>query len=87
MVFRNLPDDDEGSRHQRMLVKLSDGHVIKISHNIDLAKRVPAEEGDRIDFAGDFESNPLGGAVHWTHLDPKAWHPNGWIDHKGKRYE
>ncbi len=87
VVFRNLPDDNEGSRHQRMLVKLSDGHVIKISHNIDLAKRVPAREGDRLDFAGDFESNELGGALHWTHLDPKSWHPNGWIDHQGRRYE
>ncbi|BAM03210.1 hypothetical protein PSMK_10510 [Phycisphaera mikurensis NBRC 102666] len=87
VVFRCLPDDLDGSRHQRFLVKLSDGHVIKVSHNIDLAERVPAQEGDRLGFAGDFESNELGGALHWTHLDPRGWHPDGWIDHRGKRYE
>ena len=87
MVFRVLPDDLEGSKHQRFLVKLSDGHVVKISHNIDLAPRVPAGEGDVLRFAGDFESNERGGAVHWTHLDPRNRHPHGWIEHRGKRYE
>ena len=87
VVFRVLPDDLEGSRHQRFLVKLADGHVVKISHNIDLAERVPAREGDVLRFAGDFASNELGGAVHWTHLDPRDRHPHGWIEHRGKRYE
>lgn len=87
VIVKNLPDDLEGSRHQRFLVELSDGHVIKISHNIDLAPRVPAKEGDSLGFAGDFESNELGGALHWTHLDPRKWHADGWIEHRGKRYE
>lgn len=87
-IVKVLPDDNEGSRHQRFLVELSDGHTIKISHNIDLAPRVPdPREGDTITFKGDFEANELGGAVHWTHHDPQQRHPDGYLEHNGKRYE
>ncbi|MEM1212949.1 MAG: DUF3465 domain-containing protein [Planctomycetota bacterium] len=87
-ISRVLPDDNEGSRHQRFLVTLSDGHEIKVSHNIDLAPRIPHPKvGDRLTFKGDFESNRLGGVVHWTHRDPRNRHPHGYLEHHNKRYE
>lgn len=88
VIIKVLPDDNEGSRHQRFLVKLSDGHVIKVSHNIDLAPRIPdARQGDTLKFHGDFEANDLGGAVHWTHRDPGGRHEHGWLELNGKRYQ
>ena len=87
VIVKHLPDDLEGSRHQRFLVKLSDGHVIKISHNIDLAPRVPAREGDTLGFGGDFEANDLGGVVHWTHHDPRGRHRDGYLLHEGDTYQ
>ncbi len=39
-VSRVLSDDLEGSRHQRLIVRLASGHTVLISHNIDLAPRV-----------------------------------------------
>ena len=87
-VVHLLPDDREGSRHQRFLVEVARSDVtIKIAHNIDLAPRVPVSKGDRIKFKGEYEYNELGGAVHWTHHDPKRWREGGWIQHRGKRYE
>jgi len=88
VIVHVLPDDNEGSRHQRFLVEVDHTDVtIKIAHNIDLAPRVPAREGDRLLFKGEYEYNDLGGAVHWTHHDPKKWREGGWIEHEGQRYE
>lgn len=87
-VVHILPDDNEGSRHQRLLVEVDHCDVtIKIAHNIDLAPRVPVRKGDRLEFKGEYEWNEMGGAVHWTHHDPKKWREGGWIDHEGQRYE
>ena len=87
-VSRILSDDNEGSRHQRFIVRLSSGSTLLIAHNIDLAPRVPSlKVGDAISFYGEYESNDRGGVIHWTHHDPRGSHVGGWIEHKGRRYE
>ena len=87
-VVKLLPDDTRGSQHQRFLVELANGHTILIAHNIDLAPRVDAlREGDEIGFYGEFEWNDKGGVVHWTHHAPGKRHPDGWLEHRGKRYQ
>ncbi|MEO0614934.1 MAG: DUF3465 domain-containing protein [Pseudomonadota bacterium] len=85
-IYRELPDDNEGSRHQRLLGRTDDGHSLLIVHNIDLAPRVPARAGDRIEVRGHFVWNDKGGLVHWTHHDPQGRHDGGYIDFDGKRY-
>ncbi len=88
VIVHVLPDDNDGSRHQRFLVEVDHTDVtLKIAHNIDLAPRVPAQKGDRLRFKGEYEWNDMGGALHWTHHDPKQWREGGWIEHEGKRYE
>lgn len=82
-----LRDDREGSRHQRFIVRLDSGRTVLISHNIDLAPRVAGlDEGDEVSFAGEYEWNPKGGVVHWTHHDPDGRHPGGWVRHEGRTY-
>ena len=88
IVLTVLPDDNQGSRHQKLLVKLKDGHVILIAHNIDLAPRIDViRKGDQLAFNGEFEWNEKGGVVHWTHHDPQNKHPHGWLEHLGQRYQ
>ncbi len=84
IVMRVLADDLKGSRHQRFQVELSSGHTLLIAHNIDLAPRIQRlKKGDRVEFSGEYEYNPKGGIIHWTHHDPKNRHPGGWIKHQG----
>lgn len=87
VVTRLLGDDLRGSRHQRFLVRLDSGHVLLISHNIDLAPRVDSlRPGDRVEFRGEYEWNDKGGVVHWTHHDPDGGRRGGWIRHGGRTY-
>lgn len=87
-VTRILADDNEGSRHQRFLVRLASGQTILIAHNIDLAPRIAGlKEGDSVRFYGQYEWNDKGGTVHWTHRDPKGKHAAGWVKHKGQTYQ
>ena len=87
-VKKILSDDHEGSRHQRFILQLDSGQTLLITHNIDIAPRIPdLREGDEVEFQGVYEWNPEGGVVHWTHHDPQGRHPPGWLKHKGNTYQ
>jgi hypothetical protein len=87
-VIRILSDDNNGSRHQRFILKLASGQTLLIAHNIDIAPRISSlAEGDRVDFCGEYEWNSKGGVIHWTHRDPDGRHPGGWLKHRGKTYQ
>ena len=87
-VERLLPDDREGSRHQRFILRLASGRTLLVAHNIDLAPRVDGlQKGDRLELYGEYEWNRQGGVIHWTHRDPRGNHAHGWIKHQGRRYE
>lgn len=88
IVTKVLKDDLDGSRHQRFLLELGSGQTLLVSHNIDLAPRVEnLKAGDTVEFFGEYEWNPRGGVIHWTHHDPRGRHAAGWIKHRGKTYQ
>lgn len=86
-VDRILADDNEGSKHQKFILKLRDGHTVLVAHNIDLTDRVPIKVGDEVHLKGEFEYDERGGVIHWTHRDPQRRHEAGFIEHLGKRYQ
>lgn len=86
-VVRRLPDDLDGSRHQRFVLRLPSGQTLLISHNIDLAPRVEGlTPGDAVAFRGQYEWNEQGGVVHWTHHDPDGERAGGWLEHHGRTF-
>lgn len=87
-VVKVLRDDANGTRHQRFIVRLESGRTLLVAHNIDLAPRIDAlRAGDTVAFYGEYEWNPKGGVIHWTHRDPQGRHPAGWIKHDGQTYQ
>jgi hypothetical protein len=85
-VTRVLSDDRDGSPHQRFILMLPSGQTLLIAHNIALAERVPLKKGDVVQFKGEYEWNPEGGVVHWTHDDPRGRHDAGWLRYEGRSY-
>lgn len=77
-MTRLLADDNDGSRHQRFILKVKSGHTLLVAHNIDLAARIDGlAVGDDIAFYGEYYYNEQGGGVHWTHHDPNKRHVDG----------
>jgi hypothetical protein len=87
-VIRILPDDVDGDRHQRFILRLRSGQTLLIAHNIDLAPRLSdLDEGDTVAFFGEYEWNDQGGVIHWTHRDPRGQHTAGWLRHEGRTFQ
>ena len=87
-VIRVLPDDADGSRHQRFIVQLASGQTLLITHNIEVAPRIAGlKVGDSVGFNCEYVWNEKGGVIHWTHHDSQGRHVAGWVMHNGKRYQ
>ncbi|MGC8732164.1 MAG: DUF3465 domain-containing protein [Halothiobacillaceae bacterium] len=87
-VEKLLSDDLEGHRHQRFILRLASGQILLVAHNIDFAPRIHGlAVGDEVAFFGQYEWNPKGGVIHWTHHDPAGRHPAGWLRHQGQLYQ
>ncbi|MBS1905501.1 MAG: DUF3465 domain-containing protein [Actinobacteria bacterium] len=87
VVTRVLPDDLDGSRHQKFILTTPGGVSILVAHNIDIAPRLDGlSTGDRVDFLGDYEWSDRGGTVHWTHHDPSGRHQAGWLRWNGRMF-
>lgn len=87
-VIQLLPDDNDGSPHQRFIIRLNSGQTLLIAHNTALAPRIPnLDTGDTVAFYGEYEWNSKGGVIHWTHDDPQNRHAAGWLKHNGTTYQ
>jgi hypothetical protein len=86
-VERLLSDDNDGSRHQRFIVRVDGSRTLLVAHNVDIAPRVSnLEIGDEVEVKGEYEWNDRGGLIHWTHRDPAGRHESGWVRHAGREY-
>ena len=87
-VDRTLSDDNDGSRHQRFILRTSSRHTVLVAHNIDLAPRLEGlREGEVLRLRGEYQWNERGGVLHWTHHDPQGRLEGGYIERQGRRYQ
>lgn len=87
-VERLLADDRDGSPHQRFIIVTDSGQSLLVAHNLDLAPRLDGlAVGDQVGILGQYEWNPQGGVMHWTHDDPDGSHAAGYINWQGRKYQ
>ena len=82
-TIRNVLGTRRGpsGEHEGFLLQL-DGDcdlLLRVETNTDLTGPVPLSNGERITVKGEYEYNPMGGVVHWTHHDPRGHHPDGYV--------
>jgi len=88
IVTRILSDDLVAPRHQRFILRISPKQTVLVTHNIDIADRVPDLQIDgTVEFYGEYEWNVEGGVIHWTHHDLDGYHIDGWLKYAGKIYQ
>lgn len=88
VVIKILPDDRDGSPHQRFILRIPSGQTLLVAHNIDLAPAISnLHVGDTVEYNGEYAWNPKGGVVHWTHRDRSHQHVDGWLKHDGRVYQ
>jgi hypothetical protein len=86
-VHRLLPDDRQGSPHQRFLLRTSTGSTVLVAHNISLAQYIPLKEGDYVTVSGEFIWNEKGGVLHYTHHATNSRHRGGYIEYNRQKYQ
>ena len=86
-VFKLLPDDKRGRQHQRFLFKLANGTTVLVAHNIDLAARVPLQQGNLVEVCGEYIWNDKGGVIHYTHRATSRFKQGGYIKFNGDLYQ
>jgi hypothetical protein len=84
---RNGPSGE----HEGFLLHLTGpgGHglTVRVESNLDLMGSLPVREGRAAIVRGEYEYDPRGGVIHWTHRDPSGRHPGGFVEVDGRRYD
>jgi hypothetical protein len=77
------------SPHQGFLVRLDSGCavVVRVEANTDFTGTMPIQRGTRVAVKGEYEFDPRGGVIHWTHRDPRGRHEGGYVELDGRYYQ
>lgn len=86
VVVKVLPDDDNGLKHQKWVVRLSSGQTMQAVYNSDMCPRVPVRVGDVVAMGGMFLWTNSGALLHWLHHDPRENRPDGYVYLNGQYY-
>ena len=75
--------------HEGFLLKLTGDCdlLLRVETNIDITGPVPLRAGETVQVKGEYEFEPMGGVVHWTHHDPSGRHIGGYVLSAGKLYQ
>ncbi len=79
-----LPEDKYGRPHQKFILNVQ-GIKVQVVHGTDYG-RIPLRTGGRVKVCGEFINSNQGSLIHWTHYDPGARHPDGFIALDGEVY-
>jgi hypothetical protein len=78
----------ESGEHEGFLLKLSRqcDLLLRVEVNTDITGAVPLATGESVTVKGEYDTDPTGGVIHWTHHDPSGRHIGGYIVAAGKTY-
>lgn len=77
------------SAHEGFLLRVACAApvVIRVEANTSFTGTFALRTGQAVRVRGEYETDPRGGVIHWTHRDPRGRHPDGFIEVNGTRYQ
>lgn len=84
VITKILPEDRQGSPHQKYTIKVDDKLQLLIISNLVFG-RIPLAIGKTVSICGEYK-NVAKGMIHWTHFDPRGTHPDGFTIMDGVLY-
>ncbi len=75
--------------HEGFLLRLGGGCdlLVRVETNVDLTGPVPIRTGENAIVKGEYEYEPMGGVIHWTHHDPRGRHDGGYVRLGDRSYQ
>jgi hypothetical protein len=62
------------------------GLTVRVEDNTDITGPIPLRAGDDVVVRGEYIYDSRGGIIHYTHRDPRARHPAGYVRVNGRIY-
>jgi hypothetical protein len=71
----------DASTHEGVMMRLSSdcAETLRVEINTNFGGVVPLRAGQSIIVKGEYETDPDGGVIHWTHFDPRGHHDSGFV--------
>jgi len=81
--------EGRSGQHEGFLLRLHQqcDLMVRVETNVDITGPVPVRDGEIVTVKGQFENDPMGGVIHWTHHDPRGRHVSGYVEAGGKLYQ
>jgi len=55
------------------------GLTVRVEDNVDITGPIALRLGDAVEVRGEYIYDSRGGLIHYTHHDPRARHPGGYV--------
>lgn len=83
-VARGRSDAHEGFL---MRVECAQPVIVRVEANTSFTGTFALQRGTNASVKGEYETDPRGGVIHWTHRDPRGRHPDGYVRVGGATYQ
>lgn len=74
--------------HEGFLLALHSGCrlVVRIETNVAFTGPIPLRNGNAVVVKGEYEYDPSGGVIHFTHRELRGYHASGYVETGGRFY-
>lgn len=74
--------------HEGFLLRLRSGcdQTIRVETNVGFTGPIPLRAGERVTVKGEYDHDPDGEVIHFTHRELRGRHPGGYVEVSGTYY-
>ncbi|MGH7738480.1 MAG: DUF3465 domain-containing protein [Candidatus Tyrphobacter sp.] len=74
--------------HEGFVLHLGSGcdASLRVETNVDFTGPIPLRTGERVVVKGEYDSDPDGSVIHFTHREVRGRHPGGYVIAGGRYY-